>query len=385
MITLLSRFFIKDKDGAEGRKQYGTLCSVVGIMLNVFLFAVKYIAGVISKSVAVMADAFNNLSDAGSSFVTLVGFAVAGKKADGDHPFGHGRVEYISGFVVSIAIIIMGFELLKSSAVKIIDPVEVKTDFITFFILILSISIKLYMAFYNSSIGKRIASTAMKATAVDSLSDAIATTVVLISVVILRLTGVNFDGICGVLVALFIIYAGVKAAKDTIAPLLGVPPEKEFIEQIKSIALANEMVEGVHDIVVHDYGPGRRMISLHAEVPGDKNIYEIHDMIDGLECELREKMQCEAVIHMDPVEKDNEEIKKLRETVEKLVKQIDESITIHDFRTVKGANGTRLIFDAAVSFNVKMAPEKVKERIEEDIRALDGNYTASVHIDQSFL
>lgn len=385
MITILAHIFIKDRDGSKARKQYGTLCGIVGIMLNVFLFAVKYFAGVISASVAITADAFNNLSDAFSSLVTLTGFVVAEKKADEDHPFGHGRYEYISGLVVSMAIILMGFELLKSSVKKIIAPVEISADILTILILVLSICIKIYISVYNSRIGKRIDSSAMRATSVDSLSDVAATSVVLISVLIVKFTGINLDGICGVLVALFILYAGCKAAKETITPLLGLPPEKEFLKEIESIALAHEIVEGVHDIVVHDYGPGRRMISLHAEVPGDKNIYEIHDMIDELEHELNEKMMCETVIHMDPIEKDNEEMLQMKQTVAELVKEIDDRITIHDFRMVKGSLHTKLVFDAFVPFEVKKSLAEVKAEIESRVGALDGNYVAAVRIDQSYV
>lgn len=385
MITLLAKFLIKDRDGSGARKQYGTLCSVVGIVLNIFLFAGKYFAGVISGSVAITADAFNNLSDAGSSFITLVGFVFAGKKADTDHPFGHGRIEYISGFIVSMAIILMGFELLKSSAVKIIHPEEVETGALTIIILAVSVIVKLYMAFYNRRIGKKIDSSAMQATAVDSLSDSAATTVVFVAVLVMRFTGLNIDGICGVLVAFFILYAGYNAAKDTINPLLGFPPEKEFVDEVERIVMSHDMVEGIHDLVVHDYGPGRRMISLHAEVPGNRNIYEIHEMIDHIERELNEKMQCESVIHMDPIETDNEEIFRMKQTVSQLVRQIDNRITIHDFRMVKGPNRSNLVFDAAVPFEVKKTVDEVKKEIEELVEGMEGNYTAVVHIDQSYV
>ena len=385
MITILSGIFIKDKDENASRKAYGTLCSIVGILLNVLLFAGKYFAGVVSASVAITADAFNNLSDAGSSFITLVGFLFAGKKPDLDHPFGHGRFEYISGFVVSMAILLMGFELLKSSVLKIIHPEPVDTSILAMAILIVSILVKLYMAFYNHTIGRRIDSAAMAATATDSLSDSVATTVVLIAMLVMRFVGINIDGFCGVLVALFILYAGINAAKETLDPLLGLPPDKEFVEQIEQIIMTHDMIEAVHDVVVHDYGPGRRMISLHAEVPGNHDIYEIHDLIDLIEKELNEKLSCESVIHMDPIETDNEEIARMKALIAEQVKVIDERITIHDFRMVTGPTHTNLIFDAVVPFEVKMSTEDVKKSIEALVESIEGNYFAVIHIDQSYV
>lgn len=385
MITILSRIFIGNPEDEKGRKAYGTLCSIVGILLNIFLFAGKYFAGVISGSVAITADAFNNLSDAGSSFITLVGFLFAGKEPDLDHPFGHGRFEYISGFVVSMAILFMGFELMKSSVIKIIRPEPVDTSIIAMMILIVSILVKVYMAIYNHSIGKKIHSAAMAATAKDSLSDSLATSFVLISMLVLKYTGFNVDGICGVLVSLFIFYAGITAAKETLDPLLGLPPEQEFVDRIEETVMAHEMIVGIHDVVVHDYGPGRRMISLHAEVPGDRNIFEIHDLIDHIEKELNETLHCESVIHMDPIETDNEEIAKMKAMIAEEVKQIDENITIHDFRMVTGETHTNLIFDAVVPFGTKMSAKDVKKSIEVLVEDLEGNFFAVVHIDQSYL
>lgn len=385
MITILSRIFVKEKEGDTGRKAYGTLCSIVGILLNIFLFAGKYIAGVISGSVAVVADAFNNLSDAGSSVITLIGFLFAGKKPDPDHPFGHGRIEYVSGFIVSMLILLMGLELIKESISKIVHPQPVETSMLVMGILFVSILVKLYMAFYNHSIGKRIDSAAMGATAIDSLSDAVATTVVLAAMLVMRYARINIDGICGVLVALFILYAGFCSAKETLDPLLGRAPDKEFVDQIKQIVMAHDMIEGVHDLVVHDYGPGRRMLSLHAEVPGNRDIYEIHDLIDRIERELNEKLLCEAVIHMDPIETDNEEIARMKTVIQKCVKQIDERMTIHDFRMVTGNTHTNLIFDAAAPYDVEMSSEELKSQIEEIVRGLEGNYFAVVHIDRVYV
>lgn len=385
MITILSNIFIKGKEDSVRRKAYGTLCSIVGILLNICLFAGKYFAGVISGSVAITADAFNNLSDAGSSFITLVGFLFAGKKPDPDHPFGHGRFEYISGFVVSMAILLMGLELLKSSVGKIVYPQPVDTGIVAMGILVISILIKMYMAFYNHSIGKKINSAAMKATATDSLSDTIATTVVLIAMLVMRFAGINIDGICGVFVALFILYAGYSAAKDTLDPLLGLAPDKEFVKQIEDIVLAHGEVKGIHDMMVHDYGPGRRWVSLHAEVPGNHDIFEMHDVIDRIERELNEKLSCEAVIHMDPIETNNEEVVKMKHIIEEKVKEIHAEMTIHDFRMVSGPTHTNLIFDAVMPYGMKMTKAEVQKKIEDIVERMDGNYFAVVQIDQSYV
>ncbi len=384
MITLLARIFIKP-DNKNPRKSYGTLCSILGIFLNLVLFGIKYLGGVISGSVSVIADAINNLSDAASSVITLIGFAISGKKADNDHPFGHGRYEYVSGFVVSMVIILMGFELFKGAVKKILNPEPVNTEPIVMLILVIAIAIKLYMAFYNRKIGVKFDSAAMRATSMDSLSDAIATAVVLAVMLVMKFTNLNIDGYCGVLVALFVLYAGYKSAKDTINPLLGFPPDKEFLAEIETIVMTHEMIEGVHDIIVHDYGPGRRMISLHVEVPGNRSIFEIHEMVDHIEKELNETLHCESVIHMDPVEPDNQELASIKEMVCKLIKGIDERITIHDFRMVGADNYTNLVFDADVPFEVEKKTEEVKSEIEELVKKLEGNFRAVVHIDQSYI
>jgi cation diffusion facilitator family transporter len=387
MISLLSKIFIEGKelDDSSKRSLYGTMCSIVGIMLNVCLFAIKYFAGIISGSIAITADAFNNLSDAGSSFITLVGFVYSGKKPDADHPFGHGRFEYLSGFVVSVIIIVMGVELAKSSIEKIINPVQVTSDALSMAILVISIFVKLYMSFYNKNIGGKIDSAAMKATSVDSLSDATATTVVLLSMIVLKTTGFNVDGFCGIVVSGFILYAGYGAAKDTLAPLLGTQPDSTFVEEIYKTVLSHEEIIGMHDLVVHDYGPGRRMISLHAEVPGNGDIYVLHDKIDLIEKELRSKLGCEAVIHMDPMESDNEAIAAVRVKIAAAVKDnVDERITIHDFRMVAGPTHTNVIFDAVVPFEIKESEQEIRKKIEEAVKSINENYFAVVTIDRAY-
>lgn len=387
MISLLSRLFIKDHknyDIPAVRRSYGMLGSIVGIVLNIILFGGKYFAGIISGSIAITADAFNNLSDAGSSLITLIGFKLSGKKSDSDHPFGHGRIEYLAGLGVSVLIIFMGLELVKSSFTKILHPIDVDTGAVSIIILLCSILVKMYMAVYNSSIGRKIASTAMKATAMDSLTDCIATGVVLLSMLFLKLTGINIDGYSGILVAIFILCAGFSSAKDTISPLLGQAPDHEFVKKIEDIVLSHKEIIGIHDLVVHDYGPGRVMISLHGEVPGNGNIFELHDVIDCIENELHDKLNCEAVIHMDPVVVNDSSITEMHHNITKLVKTIDECITIHDFRMIKGPTHTNLIFDAVVPHDFKMNDEEIKQKIEDLIHSTYENCYAVVKIDKLY-
>lgn len=388
MIHLLSGIFIKNRDQVDDqnvRRAYGMLCGVLGIVLNILLFAGKYLAGILSGSIAITADAFNNLSDAGSSVITLVGFKFSGRKADADHPFGHGRIEYLSGFGVSMVIILMGFELLKSSVQKVLSPEPVEAGLLPVLILIVSICVKMYMAYYNRSVGVKINSEAMKATAMDSLSDTIATFAVLISMAVVHITGYNIDGWCGCIVACFVLYAGYNAAKDTLNPLLGEPPSKEFVEEIRSIVLAHPEIIGIHDLVVHDYGPGRRMISLHGEVAGNSNIFEIHDVIDRIEKELGQKLGCEAVIHMDPVEVDNEKIAEIKtELSEKIQDKLPE-VSIHDFRMVQGPTHTNLIFDVVVPYEYEKTGSQVKAEIEDIVSKSWENYFAVIHVDHSYV
>ena len=387
MITILSSLFIKNRDqvgDGNVRRAYGMLCSIVGIALNVCLFAGKYLAGVISGSIAITADAFNNLSDAGSSFISLVGFKFSGMKADADHPFGHGRIEYVSGFGVSMIIILMGFELLKTSVGKIFHPEPVETSALAVGILIVSICVKAYMFFYNRSVGTKIQSETMKVTAMDSMSDSIATTAVLVSMGIAYVTGVNVDGWCGCLVACFVLYAGYGAAKDTLNPLLGEAPSKEFVDEIKSIVLAHPEILGIHDLVVHDYGPGRSMISLHGEVSGDSDIFEIHDVIDRIEKELKRKLGCEAVIHMDPIVVNDEKINETKKEIVEMIRENFPGVTIHDFRMVQGPTHTNLIFDAVVPFQYGKTNEEVKKGIAKLITEKWSNYYAVIQAEQSY-
>lgn len=386
MIRILEKIFISKKPEKEKRQAYGMLCGVVGILLNVCLFVGKFLAGVISNSVAITADAFNNLSDAGSSFVTLVGFKLAGVKPDPEHPFGHGRIEYVSGLVVAGAILIMAFELVRDSVDKIIHPQETAFSTIALVILAISILVKLYMAYYNRSIGKKINSAAMRATSLDSLSDACATTVVLISALIAELFHVRIDGWCGALVGLFIFYTGISAAKETLDPLLGQPPEKEFVEKVERLVMREDMVRGIHDLVVHDYGPGRLMISLHAEVPADRSVLEIHDMIDNLEKRIREEINCEVVIHMDPVVVGDPLIEKLKRTEKGILAEIDNKLSLHDFRVVMGPTHTNLIFDVVIPFKFKLSDEELIEQLNSRTKELLGEeYFLVVKVDKAYI
>ena len=365
MITLLSKILIRQEDEKERRGAYGVLCSIVGICLNILLFVIKFIAGYVSGSVAITADAFNNLSDAGSSVVALLGFWFAGREPDAEHPFGHGRYEYIAGFIVSIAILLMGFQLLQNSILKIIHPEEVSGDIYSIIILLISIVVKIYMYAYNRDVGRKIKSTAMLAVAKDSISDVVATSIVLLAVLIQKYAGINLDGFGGVIVAFFILYSGYEAAKETIDPLLGLPPDPHFVKQVEEIVLSHDMMLGIHDLVVHDYGPDQRMISLHVEVPGDKNMFEVHDMVDHVEHELKEVLNCESVIHMDPVMVDDEKANVMKSYVLREIKsELDERISIHDFRMAECEGHTNLMFDVVVPYDVKMKEKEIKRRIE---------------------
>ena len=387
MITILAKFFIHD-DGDKGklRQSYGMLCGIVGVMFNVFLFIGKFLAGTISNSIAITADAFNNLSDAGSSIVTLLGFKMAGAKPDTEHPFGHGRIEYISGLVVAAAILLMGYELIRDSVGKILHPEETLFNALVAVILIASILVKLYMAYYNHNIGKKLDSAAMRAVATDSLSDMVATTAVLLASVFTHFTGYKIDGYCGLVVGLLVGYAGVDAARETLNPLLGQPPAHEFVEKIDEIVMSHPEVCGMHDLIVHDYGPGRKMISLHAEVPAEGNILELHDVIDNIENELRRKLGCEATIHMDPIVTSDEHVSETKSAVSSLIKAIDKDLSIHDFRMVVGETHTNLIFDILAPFGFRLSDEELLTEVLQAVREHFGeNYYVVTKVDHSYI
>ena len=386
MSSLLIRLFVKnsqDTQNPDVRASYGNMSGIVGIILNLSLFMLKLMVGIFSMSISVIADAFNNLSDAGGSVVTFLGFRLARRPADSEHPFGHGRYEYITGLGISILILFVGFELVKSSVGKIFNP-EAVTQVSLFSVLILSISaiVKIWMFFFNRKISKLIDSSALKATAMDSLSDSIATSVVLIGLLISKITSVNIDGWLGVAVALFIIFAGINAFKDSISPLLGNPPSEEFVNDIKETVLDDEIVVGIHDLMVHDYGPGRCIISLHAEVPCDEDILKAHDAIDLIEKKLECKYNCLATIHMDPVAVNDEYTVELKESVISKITEIDNSFSIHDFRIVRGETHTNLIFDLEIPFQCKMPSAEIFAKAKEKIKQLDPSFIPVMHIDK---
>ena len=386
MISLLSRLLIRPdgRDSAGLRKAYGVLCGAVGIFLNILLFAGKLLAGTLAGSVAITADAFNNLSDAGSSAITLLGFHLAGQKPDAHHPFGHGRIEYLSGLGVAVLILLMGWELLQSSLTKILHPAPVTASPLVIAILCVSVGVKLYMAFYNWRLGKRLDSAAMRATATDSLCDSAATSAVLAATLIGHFTGKMIDGWAGLLVAAFILWSGAKAAKETADPLLGTPPTREFVSRIRELVMAHPGIIGIHDLIVHDYGPGRRMLPLHAEVPAGQDVLALHDEIDNVEKELREQLGCEAVIHMDPIVTDDGVTEETRRRVAELVHCIDDDISIHDFRMVTGPTHTNVIFDAVVPYHFRLSDQQVAEKIRDAVRTLDGSYYAVVQVERSY-
>lgn len=388
MISVLAKWLIPNREQVEDgavRRAWGALCGFVGIGLNILLFAGKLAAGTLSGSIAITADAFNNLSDAGSSVVTLLGFRLAGKKPDAGHPFGHGRLEYVSGLIVAGLILLMGAELAKSSVDKILHPEAVTFSWLAAGILLASIGVKLYMYLYNRAVGKKIKSAAMSATAADSLSDTAATSAVLLAMVIGKLTDVQLDGWVGLVVALFILWSAVQAARDTISPLLGQAPDPLLVKEIESLVMAHDTVVGIHDLVVHDYGPGRCIISLHAEVPADEQVLELHDVIDNIEEELAQKLHCEAVIHMDPVVVGDPTVTALHQQVAALVKTIDPRITIHDFRMVPGQTHTNLIFDAVIPFDERLTRQQVADRIRQMVSEMEGDYRAVVKVENSYV
>lgn len=387
-MDLIFRLFIKNyknTDDSAVRLRYGVLGSVMGIVLNLLLFAFKTLAGVLTKSISIVADAFNNLSDAGSSIITFIGFRLSDKPADHDHPFGHGRFEYISAMFVSVLIIYMGIELGKSSFEKILHPGEVAFDMTSVVILVAAIFVKGWMYLFNRKIGKTINSQSIIAGAKDSLCDSLATLVVLISLLISKLFKVNIDGYAGLGIAVFILYTGAGAMRDAVSPLLGGTPDEELVKSIADTVLRHEEIVGIHDLVIHNYGPTRFMLSLHAEVPADCNILSIHDTIDIIEKEISQKFSCDAVIHMDPIETDNEVINNTRSTVDSIIKSISDKLSMHDFRMVSGDTHTNLIFDVVVPFGFSIEEKELKDIIQKKVFEHNQTYYVVITIDKNYV
>ena len=382
----LCRRFIKNCDCADDPKvrlAYGRLAGIVGIICNLLLCGFKMLAGILAGSLAVIADAFNNLSDAGSSIVTLIGFKLAGAPADDDHPFGHGRMEYLSAMGVAVLIIIAGFELATTAIDKMLHPAASSFSLISTIILAVSIGVKLWMAVFNNRIGKKIRSDALCAAALDSRNDVICTGLVLVSSVLGLWLPVSIDGYVGMAVALFVIWSGFTVIKDTVSPLLGQAPAPELVQGIQRIVLSYEGVVGIHDLIVHDYGPGRVFVSLHAEVPEDQPISKSHDVIDNIEMELQEKFNILSCIHMDPVDTDNPETLRLKEVTIRLMNETDESLTLHDFRVVTGDTHTNLLFDLVVPHGHPDG-QGAAARLRDAIHAYDHKLYAVIKVETSY-
>ena len=385
MVSLLAKLLIKNyknySDSAV-RQSYGMLTGAVGIVLNLILFGGKLFAGIITGAISITADAVNNLSDAGSSLVTMAGMRMAGRPADKEHPFGHGRLEYVSGLIVSFIILLMGYELGKDSIMKIIHPEEVTFSLLSVGILVASVLVKFYICIYNRKFGKLINSSAMKATAMDSLSDCISTAAVIIGLLVFAVFNVNIDGYVGVLVAVFILKTGIEAAKESLAPLIGQPPEKEFVDGIEKTVMEYEGVVGIHDLIVHNYGVGNNIISLHAEVPSEMGFMEAHELVDLIENDLREKYGALATVHMDPVETMNEVANEHKALVKKIISEISPSISMHDFRMTDGIKNRNLIFDVVVPYSLKISDAEIKRLISEKIKNEDENLNAVITVDK---
>lgn len=368
------------------REQYGVICGAVGIFLNVCLFVAKYIFGTIAASVAMVADAFNNLSDAASSLVQLLGFKLASKKPDPEHPFGHGRLEYISGLIISFLILKMGIDLITDSVQKILHPEgESNVTLLSVVVMVLAIGVKFVMYLYNHIIAKKIDSVSMEATAKDSLGDMISTVVVIISLFLQKFVSFPVDGIAGVIVGLFILKTGLEVAVDTIKPLLGTAPEQEFVNQIEEEVMAHKPIVGMHDLVVHDYGPGRLMISLHAEVPGNMNIFDLHDVIDVTEVDISKRFNCHVTIHMDPVDTENVRLAELKSVLKEECTKINPELHSHDVRMVPGTTHTNLIFDVVKPFDCPLSDEDLKNQLAAAIHSRCSDVNCVITVDRPFV
>ena len=380
------RFCIQSEDiqSPETRRRCGVLSGGVVIALNLLLFLGKLLAGLLTASIAVTADAFNNLSDAASSVVTLIGFRLAGREADEEHPFGHGRIEYLAGLAVSALILLVGVELAKSSLIKIFRPEPVDFSVLSAVILAVSVGVKLWMFWFNRGLSRAIQSAALSATAADSLSDAVATTTLLLGLLAGHFLNLPLDGWLGLAVALFILRAGWGAAKDTIDPLLGRPMDPELAADIDRIVLSHNYILGIHDLVYHDYGPGRAMMSFHAEVPAGADLLEVHDVIDHIERELKAKHHIETSIHMDPVVRDKR-TEALRQQVKEIAQGIGPVLTIHDFRITAGPIHTNLLFDVVVPYGFPLSDGQVRSALTEGIKKLSDRYFPVIQVDHSYV
>ncbi len=387
LTDLLVKSFVKNfgrTDDPQVRKSYGTLSSIVGIVCNIILFAVKYFIGTMSASISIISDAFNNLSDSAGCIVTLIGYKMAAKPADKDHPFGHGRAEYLTSLIIAVIIFLVGFELLKSSVGKIANPAEVKFSVAALLSLAASILLKLWLSGFNGKLGRRINSPVMLAAAQDSKNDVIATAAALIGLTASLFTDFPADGIMGLIVSLFILKAGYEIVKDTVDELLGKPADKETCDRISELVTSPEKIIGIHDLVVHNYGPGKMLASCHVEVRSDECFTDIHDTVDMIEREIYEKLGIMMTIHMDPVDVDNEEVKRCRKMVQDFAEDIDKRLKIHDFRIVSGETHTNLIFDLVVPYDMNLTDNQLKEKIDSSLQSADKKYYSVITFDRDF-
>ncbi|HIX25358.1 MAG TPA: cation diffusion facilitator family transporter [Candidatus Lachnoclostridium avicola] len=388
MTEFLIRHFVKDYQNiqdVEVRTRYGSLAGMVGICCNLLLFTVKLLTGLLVNSISVMADAFNNLSDAASSIISIVGVKMAEKPADEEHPFGHGRIEYISAFIVAFLVIEVGFSLFKTSFGKIRNPEPMVFQWLSVGILVLSVGVKLWMGIFNRKLGKRIDSKVMMATAADSLGDVAATTATIVSMLIFGIFNVNVDGIVGLAVSVVVMIAGVNIAKDTLAPLIGEAIDPEVYREITQFVESYDGIVGSHDLIVHNYGPGRSMASIHAEVPSDVDIETSHEIIDRVERDAVRKLHLFLVIHMDPIETKNAKVDNYRKIAGEVLDQVDSRLSLHDFRIVDGKEQVNLIFDLVVPRDyTPQMKSQVKEQVASGIREKIRNSTCVITVENSY-
>ena len=389
MISFLIHMFVKDSDNlndARVRIRYGKFASIVGMICNIVLFAGKLSVGVLSGSIAIVSDSFNNLSDAATCFINLFGFFLSGKPADKDHPFGHGRIEYITGLIMSFLIVLIGFEFLRTSIDRIIHPTVLIFSPVMAGVLLGSILVKAWMYFFYVRVGKRIGSQTIIAASVDSYSDIAITLVTLISLLISVYFKITIDGYVGVGVSIFVLYAGYTVAKDALSPLLGNEPDPTVVESLKELLTTDKNVLGVHDVIVHDYGPGRMIASAHVEVSSTSNFMEIHDEVDLLEKSIGEKMHIPITIHMDPIDMDDSSTKEIRNSVTQIVNLLSDKLSIHDFRMVTGKTHTNLIFDIAVPFEYDLSDDEIRDKIQDALTKLYPTlFYLVIQFDRSFL
>ena len=388
MKNWIIKTFVKNHEDVKNpqvRERYGSVAGAVGIISNLILCAFKILSGIIFGSISILADGVNNLSDASASLITLLGFKLAAKKPDKDHPYGHGRTEYLTGLAISIMILLIGFELFKTSLQKTIHPEEIEFSWLSVAVLVFAIAMKIWQAAFNKSIGKLIGSDALIATAADSRNDVISTSAVLVATLVSGFTSLNLDGPMGIVVALFILWSGIGLVKETISPILGQPPESETVKGISDLISAHDSVLGIHDLIVHDYGPGRLFASVHAEVDGSKDIFEVHDDIDNIEVEVYEKMGIILTIHMDPVNVGDPDVERAKENIEKVISAIEGIISYHDVRIVTGPTHTNVVFDIVKDHACPYDDKELRKMLSDGLKACDPKYNAVVTIDSSFV